>query len=179
MVDRVGMKIIDVVLNDVNWWSFQVVVSNDTSRVANEENINKLLEYEEKWWYSSGEIFTQFKNNIEIHKQAVLDFFEKAKQENKKVLGYGASTKWNVTLQYCGITKNMLPYIAEVNDYKFWRTTPGTKIPIISEKEAHEMKPDYFFVLPRHFRKWILEREKEFMANWWHFVFPLPRLEII
>jgi hypothetical protein len=41
------------------------------------------------------------------------------------------------------------------------------------------MKPDYFFVLPRHFRKWILEREKEFMANWWHFVFPLPKLEII
>jgi hypothetical protein len=69
------------------------------------------------------------------------------------VLGYGASTKGNVTLQYCGITKEMLPYIAEVNDYKFGRTTPGTKIPIISEKEAHEMNPDYFFVLPRHFRK--------------------------
>lgn len=179
MVDKVWMKIIDVILNDVNWWSFQVVVSKDINREANEEAINKLLDHEEAWGYSSGEIFLQFKKNIETHKKAVLDFFAKAKQENKKVLGYGASTKWNVTLQYCGITKEMLPYIAEVNDYKFWRTTPGSKIPIISEKDAHEMRPDYFFVLPRHFKKWILEREKEFLANWWHFVFPLPTLEIV
>lgn len=179
MVDKVGMKIIDVALNDVNGWSFQVIVSKDVNVPANEENINKLFEHEEKGWYSSWEAFIQFKKNIEIHKEAVLDFFAKAKQENKKVLGYGASTKWNVTLQYCGITKEMLPYIAEVNDYKFGRTTPGTKIPIISEKEAHGMNPDYFFVLPRHFRKWILEREKAFLEKWGHFVFPLPKLEIV
>jgi len=179
MVDRVWMKIIDVVLNDVNWGSFQVVVSNNINRSANENNINKLLEYEEKWWYSSWEIFTSFKENIEIHKRAVLDFFQTAKKENKKVIWYAASTKWNVTLQYCGITKEMLPYIWEVNDYKFGRTTPGTKIPIISEKEAHEMNPDYFFVLPWHFKKWILEREKAFLEKWWHFVFPLPKLEIV
>jgi hypothetical protein len=47
----------------------------------------------------------------------------------------------------------MLPCIAEVNDYKFGRETPGTHIPMISEADAHAMKPDYFFVLPWHFRK--------------------------
>jgi len=179
MVDKVGMKIIDVALNDVNGWSFQVIVSKNIDAQANEENINKLFEHEEKWGYSSGKAFIQFKKNIETHKKDTLEFFTKAKQENKKVIWYGASTKWNVTLQYCGITKEMLPYIAEVNDYKFGRTTPGTKIPIISEKEAHEMNPDYFFVLPWHFRKWILEREKTFLEKWGHFVFPLPKLDIV
>ncbi len=179
MVDKVGMKIIDVSLNDVNGWSFQVIVAKDIHTPANEEAITKLLEHEEKWWYSSGVVFDKFRNDIELHKYAVLAFFKKAKEENKKVLGYAASTKWNVTLQYCGITKEMLPYIGEVNEYKFGRVTPGTAIPMISEKEAREMKPDYFFVLPWHFKKWILEREKEFLAHWWHFVFPLPTLEIV
>lgn len=179
LVDNAGMKIIDVTLNDVNGWSFQVVVSKDISRVANEENITKLLSHEEIGWYSSGEVFTQFKENIETHKKAVLDFFATAKKENKKVIGYGASTKWNVTLQYCGITTDMLPYIAEVNEYKFGRTTPGTKIPLISEKDANAMNPDYFFVLPWHFRKSILERETEFLKNGGHFVFPLPHLDIV
>lgn len=179
MVDKVWMKIIDVELNDVNWWSFQVTVAKDINIPANEEAIDKLLKYEEEWWYSSGEIFKEFKGNIEIHKKAVLDFFEKTKQENKTVIWYGASTKWNVTLQYCWITKEMLPYIAEVNDYKFGRTTPGTKIPIISEKDAKNMNPDYYFVLPWHFKKWILEREQEFLNNWWKIVFPLPKLEIV
>lgn len=73
----------------------------------------------------------------------------------------------------------MLPYIAEVNEYKFGRTTPGTKIPLISEKDANAMNPDYFFVLPWHFRKSILERETEFLINGGHFVFPLPCLDIV
>jgi NDP-4-keto-2,6-dideoxyhexose 3-C-methyltransferase len=179
LIDTAGMKIIDVTLNDVNGGSFQVVVSKDISRAANEENIEKLLSHEEMGGYSSGEVFGTFRENIEIHKNAVLDFFEKAKNENKKVIGYGASTKWNVTLQYCGITPEMLPYIAEVNEYKFGRTTPGTLIPLISEKEAKAMNPDYFFVLPWHFRKSILAREQKYLGNGGHFVFPLPKLEIV
>lgn len=179
MVDKVGMKIIDVILNDVNGGSFQVIVAKDINASANDSAINQLLDHENEWGYSSGSIFEQFRNNIESHKKAVLSFFEQARRENKKVLWYGASTKWNVTLQYCGITKDMLPFIAEVNDYKFGRVTPGTKIPMISEKDAHEMSPDYFFVLPRHFRRGILEREQDFLANGWHFVFPLPTLDIV
>lgn len=173
------MKIIDVTLNDINGGSFQVVVSKNINRVANEENITKLLNHEETGGYSSGKVFAEFKENIEAHKKAVLAFFEQVKKENKKVIGYGSSTKGNVTLQYCGITKEMLPYIAEVNEYKFGRTTPGTLIPIISEKEAYEMKPDYFFVLPWHFRKGILERETDFLTSGGHFVFPLPKLDIV
>lgn len=179
LVDNAWMKIIDVVLNDINWWSFQVVVSKNTNRESNEENINKLLDFEEKWGYSSWKIFQSFRDNIESHKKEVIDFLNKAKSGNKKVFWYWASTKWNVTLQYCGITPDLMPYIVEVNDYKFGRTTPWTIIPIISEKEALEMKPDYLFVLPWHFKKSILEREQEYLNNWWHFVFPLPKLEII
>ena len=58
----------------------------------------------------------------------------------KKVFGYGASTKGNVLLQFCNFTENEIPYIAEVNEDKFGCFTPGTKIPIISENEAKEMK---------------------------------------
>lgn len=179
LVDNVWMKIIDVTLNDINWGSFQVVVSKDITREANNENINKLLNLEENWWYNSGVVFEIFKQNIETHKKEVIDFLIKAKTDNKRVIWYWASTKWNVTLQYCGINSDLLPYIAEVNDYKFGRTTPWSIIPIISEKDANEMKPDYFFVLPWHFKKSILEREQEYLNNWWHIVFPLPKLEII
>ena len=179
LVDRAGMKIIDVTLNDINGWSFQVVVSKDIYREANQSAIDALREHEETWWYSSGKVFESFRHNMEMHKKAVLDFFATAKKENKTVLWYGASTKGNVTLQYCGITRDMLPAIAEVNEYKFGRTTPGTKIPLVSEQDAKSMQPDYFFVLPWHFRASILEREKVFTAQGWHFVFPLPKLEVV
>ena len=52
-------------------------------------------------------------------------------------------------------------------------------IPIISEQEAKNMKPDYFLVLPWHFKHNILNREFEFLLNGGKFIFPLPEIEIM
>ena len=41
------------------------------------------------------------------------------------------------------------------------------------------MKPDYFLVLPWHFKHNILEREKDFLARGGKFIFPLPEIEIV
>ena len=82
-------------------------------------------------------------------------------------------------LQFCGLTAKQVPFVAEVNEQKFGCFTPGTNIPIISEKEAHAMKPDYFLVMPWHFKSTILEREKEYTAKGGKFIFPLPEIEIV
>ena len=76
-------------------------------------------------------------------------------------MGYGASTKGNVVLQFCGLTAIDIPAIAEVNPEKFGCYTPGSNIPITSEEEAHAMKPDYFLVLPWHFRRIVCTGAKE------------------
>jgi hypothetical protein len=99
--------------------------------------------------------------------------------EGAKVLGYGASTKGNVILQYCGITPERLPFIAEVNEDKFGCFTPGTGIPIISEADARAMKPDYLLVLPWHFRTNLIEREAEFLRDGGKMIFPLPAIEVV
>ena len=99
--------------------------------------------------------------------------------DGKTILGYGASTKGNVLLQFCNFTTKQIPFIAEVNEEKFGSFTPGTHIPIISEKEAKAMNPDYFLVLPWHFKNSILEREQEYIKQGGKFIFPLPEIEIV
>ena len=95
------------------------------------------------------------------------------------MLGYGASTKGNVLLQFCRITREEVPAIAEINSDKYGAYTPGTWIPIISEEEAKAMKPDYFLVLPWHFKESILRREHDFLAAGGKMIFPLPEIEIV
>ena len=102
----------------------------------------------------------------------------RALNADKKILGYGASTKGNVVLQFCGLTAKDLPAIAEVNTEKFDHVTPGYHMPIISEAEAKAMKPDYFFELPWHFKDAILRREKEYLSSGDRFIFPFPEIEI-
>ena len=41
------------------------------------------------------------------------------------------------------------------------------------------MKPDYFLVLPWHFKEGILQRDQEYIAAGGKFIFPFPEIEII
>jgi hypothetical protein len=93
-------------------------------------------------------------------------------------MGYGASTKGNVLLQFCNLTSDDIPYIGEVNSDKFGSFTPGSRIPIISEAEVISMKPDYLLVLPWHFRDGIIKKEKDYLASGGKFIFPMPEIEI-
>ena len=93
--------------------------------------------------------------------------------------GYGASTKGNVFLQYLEISSKKIPFIAERNPLKFNKFTPGNYIKIISEKKSRLKKPDYYLVLPWHFKKEILKREIKIRRQGTKFIFPLPTLKVI
>ena len=72
-----------------------------------------------------------------------------------------------------------IPSIADVNPDKFGCFTPGTHIPIVSESEARAMRPDYFLVLPWHFREGIVRREQDFLKQGGKLIFPFPEIEIV
>lgn len=180
MVEKAGMKIIDVHQNKVNGGSFQLVVAKNESNFSVSKNVGELAKWENENGYSTLEPFQEFRNKVELHKEQLLKFLKEEKAKGKVILGYGASTKGNVLLQYCGITSEYITAIAEVNEDKFGCVTPGTTIPIISEKEARDRKPDYFVVLPWHFRDFILEKEADYRKETnCKFVFPLPVFEIV
>jgi len=101
------------------------------------------------------------------------------KADGRRIVGYGASTKGNVLLQFCGFGTSEIDCIADVNVDKYGSFTPGTEIPIVSEEDARKMSPDFFLVLPWHFRDGILAREDAFRAAGGKFIFPLPEIEII
>ncbi|MDX2188971.1 MAG: class I SAM-dependent methyltransferase [Bacteroidota bacterium] len=177
MAKKVGFKLVDIILNDINGGSFQIICTKAiNNNIKSSSNLDKLIINEND---NLHKLLINYKIQVENHRNELIKLLTKLKTEGKKVFGYGASTKGNVILQYCGIDKNLMPYIAEVNEDKFGSFTPGTLIPIISENEARALKPDYFLVLPWHFRAGILEREKEFLKNGGKFIFPLPKIEIV
>ena len=96
-----------------------------------------------------------------------------------KIIGYGASTKGNVILQFCNLTSKQIPYIAEVNEDKFGCYTPATNIPIIAETDARASSADYMLVLPWHFKDFFIEKESEYLDSGGKLIFPLPSIDIV
>ena len=100
-------------------------------------------------------------------------------KQGKIIHCYGASTKGNVLLQYFNISNKMITFAAERNKTKYNLYTPGSRIKIISEVLSRFYKPDYYLVLPWHFKNEILIREKEIRKKGTKFIFPLPNFKII
>jgi hypothetical protein len=180
MTDQAGLKIVDIELNDINGGSFSVTAAKQKSGYpAASSLIERTLDDERRRGLDSIETYKRFAARVVEHRDRLLDLLRGLKRDGKKVLGYGASTKGNVLIQYCGLGPDLVPCIAEVNEDKFGAFTPGSKIPIVSEAQARAMKPDYFLVFPWHFRAGILQREQEFLRAGGRFIFPLPSLDIV
>jgi hypothetical protein len=175
------LRIIDVVMNNVNGGSFAVTAAKAGNRSvrADESVVNWLLEQEERMGLGTPRPFRDFEERVFRHREDLTRLIRSLVADGKKVLGYGASTKGNVVLQFCGLTHRDILAIAEVNQDKFGCVTPGTHIPIIAEAEARAMKPDYFLVLPWHFKDGILRREREYLASGGKMIFPFPEIEIV
>lgn len=181
ILDSAGLKLIDVIMNNINGGSFAVTATkkNNKSIRANTPVIEWLSEQEERMGLNTPQPFREFEERVFRHRDDLVRLIRTLVADGKKVLGYGASTKGNVILQFCGFTANDIPAVAEINSDKFGRLTPGSNISIISEAEARAMKPDYFLVLPWHFKEGILRREQEYIANGGKFIFPFPEIEIV
>ena len=180
MTDRVGFKIIGIEFNNVNGGSFSVMTAKSNSHFEEDTTaVEKILRGEENKEMSTLKPYLGFNKRVYNHRQQLRQCIQKIKSENKLILGYGASTKGNVILQFCEFSDEDIPFIAEVNKDKFGCYTPGTGIPIISEAEARAMRPDYFIVFPWHFWESFLRKEKAYLENGGMLIMPLPQLKTI
>lgn len=176
IADKVGLKVVDVELNDINGGSFSVTAAHKGSRHSDPSNIvAKLLKKEEIAGLSTLAPYREFSQRIHENKKALQAFVANAKSEGKRIAGLGASTKGNVLLQYCGFTSNDIEVIGDVNPDKFGALTPGTWIPIADELKVLETNPDYLIIFPWHFREFFVNNSVFKGRN---LLFPLPDLEI-
>lgn len=178
--DRADLKIVDVVMNGVNGGSFAVTACKAGNPMrANSAVIQWLMEQEARMGLDTPRPYRDFEERVFRHRADLTRLIQGLNNDGKKILGYGASTKGNVLLQFCGFSASDLPAIAEVNPDKFGKVTPGSLIPIISEKEARATKPDYMLVLPWHFKTGIVKREADFLNSGGRLIFPFPEIEIV
>ena len=179
ILSKFNLKICDHNYNDVNGGSSQYFIVHKKSkyRIKNLK-IKKILKLEKKYKLENKKTYLNFYKKILKIKNKLLLIINSIKRQKKIIHGYGASTKGNVLLQFFKISKKHLDYISDRNIAKKNFFTPGTKIKIITEKDSRKIKPDYYLVLPWHFRNEILKRETSIRRKGTKFIFPLPKIQI-
>lgn len=179
MLKKHKLRIFNHQFNDINGGSSKYYICHqDSSFKLNSKKINKILSLEKKYSLGSVKTYVKFYKKINNIKHNLLSLLNKLTRKKMIIHGYGASTKGNVLLQYFGINNQTLKYIADKNPEKENCYTPGTQIKIVSEKFSRSLSPDYYLVLPWHFKKEIIVREKYTIKKGTKFIFPLPIITI-
>ena len=177
LLDRAGLIIIDLEVNDINGGSFSVMAAHKASSyLRNDNKINEFLLLEKRAELDTIKPFLNFQLQAQESKKELKKFISKTKNHGQSISALGASTKGNVILQYCDIDSSQIEEIGEVNSNKFGTVTPGSMIPINSEESVLSNEPDYLIILPWHFRDFFVKSSKFIGRN---LVFPLSELEII
>jgi NDP-4-keto-2,6-dideoxyhexose 3-C-methyltransferase len=178
MMNRSGLRLLDIAFNEVNGGSIFILAGRDdgpypsqTTRISDALEAEAALETDAP--------YVRFRHRILAHRDDVRHFLILAEAAGKTVLGYGASTKGNIVLNYCGVDPELMPAVCDANPEKHGLVTPGSRIPVISKEEARRRKPDYFLVLIWPLRTEVLGEESDFIANGGTIAFDLPRLHFV
>lgn len=178
-----GLRVIDLELNDINGGSIRLYVAsvNSTPQLTPEARgrLHRQRRAEFEMRLESPDPYDEFRHKVEVVRDEVAELVSRLKREGKTIFGYGASTKGNVILQYCGVTNAVMDAIADRNPAKWGTKTIGTNIPIVSEEEMRARRPDYLLVLPWHFLPEFVQRERDFLLSGGHFILPLPEVRVI
>lgn len=179
ILERHGLEVFDVVLNDVNGGSFRVFVhyKGDLRRVT--KHVFRLRDSEKNLKLFDRKMYDAFASRVRFLRKKLTDFIKREVQKGKKVYVYGASTKGNTLLQFCRLDFRLIKAAADRSPFKWGKRTVGTSIPIIPEAQARKEKPDYFLVLPWHFLKEFVQREKHFLNSGGKFIVPLSQFKVI
>lgn len=183
ILKKVGLQLVNVSLNDINGGSIRCYATHENffgyKKESYLQNIKTLRREEFDLELDTDKPYRNFQDRINVHKDELVALLKKLKKEGKKIHVYGASTKGNTILQWCGLDHKIIDVAAERNPEKYGAKTLGTDIPIVSEEDSRSQNPDYYLVLPWHFRAEILKRESEALKRGIKFIFPLPTIEIV
>ena len=178
--EKHNLKIFDVEELTTHGGSLRIYVThieNSTHILSN--TVKNLLDKEMKFGITDMSTYTNFQENIIKIKNQLLNFVLSVKNEKKKIICYGAAAKGNTLLNYCGIGKENIEYVVDVNSHKQGLYLPGSHLHIKKPEEIKKDKPDFLLILPWNIKEEIM-KDISFIHDWnGKFVIPIPKMMII
>ncbi|MER9876323.1 class I SAM-dependent methyltransferase [Mesorhizobium sp. M0195] len=179
MAARHRLRLIDVEELPTHGGSLRVYLANEGSSWAVDHNVGELLDREKRHGLTVMTTYTSFGYKAQRAKRDLLAFLISAKNEGKRICGYGAPGKGNTLLNYCAIGTDFLDFTVDRNPYKHGRFTPGMHIPIKPIDAIDQAKPDYILILPWNLKDEIVQQMHHVAAWGAKFVVPIPFVTVI
>ncbi|MDM8565181.1 class I SAM-dependent methyltransferase [Candidatus Halobeggiatoa sp. HSG11] len=178
LFSQYGLRLLDVGFYPIHGGSFVLYVGREEAHFSSSPNIAQAIAAEKKAKLNQFSTYEHFAQQVAHNKQRLLELLRNIKQKGQRVFGLGAPLKGNTLLNYYGIDSGLIECVTEVNPYKIGKYTPGSHIPVVSEKSI-QVQPDYYLLLSWSFLDFFIEKYADYLKNGGQFIVPHPHVNII
>jgi SAM-dependent methyltransferase len=174
-----GMKLFDVEELPTHGGSLRIYAAHaEDSAKQIQPRAKELKLREQMAAYDRLDHYLSFGSKVEGAKRALLSFLISAKQEGKRVVGYGAPAKGNTLLNYCGVRTDLVDYTVDRSPHKQGHFLPGVHIPIYAPEQIRQTRPEYVLILPWNLREEVMQ-QMSYIREWGgRFVVPIPEVQV-
>ena len=172
-----GLQIVKVENLSVHGGSNRIYAKKIGCKVHKSVNENK--SYERILGLDKFETFKQFAKKVEQSKKDLIRLLTNCKNEGKKVISYGATSKSTTIFNYCGIGPDLISYIVDTTPEKQGKFSPGVHIPIMSPSLGFNEGVDYAYLGAWNFTEEIKRKEKHWVEEGGKFITHVPTIKFV
>ena len=148
---QMGLRLFDFKSSTFHNGSCRYYIVHQDSIHQNTLNMNEYLDNFVIGDYLSDQMESSFREKSLKHRKDLRRFVQSSQDLDHVLSIVSAPAKGNTILNFCGITSNDIAYASEANKLKIGRYTPLSSIPIVSDRELREYKPDILIVMAWNF----------------------------
>ena len=139
-------------------------------------DLEHYLAQEELMGVANLEALTLFSQRVERSREDLLELLQSLKDQNKKVISYGATSKSTTIFNYCGIDNSLVEYITDTTPEKQGLFSPGVHIPVIKAPLKIDESVDIAFLGAWNFEEEIKKKERSFVDRGGKFITHVPKV---
>ena len=172
-----GLTLFDVDNISVHGGSNRIYASKSSDVVVKDSVTRNLME-ERQFGVDKFETYQIFADRIEKSKKDLVNLLTKLKNEGKKVISIGATSKSTTVFNYCGIRSDLIEFITDTTPDKQGTLAPGSYIPVVARDIVNLNEYDYAFLGAWNFKDLIANKEREFVENGGKFITHVPEIMV-
>ena len=178
LFDLYGLELIKVEPQDVHGGSMRYFIGHKNAhKIAS--SVQKHLAKEKEMGLYQPDTYETLRKNIEGSREDLVGLLKDLRRRNKRVVGYGATSKSTTILNYCGITSELIEFISDTTPIKQGRFSPGVHIPIGAYQRFEKDYPDYALLFAWNHSKEIMAKEKRFRSLGGRWIVYVPKVEVL
>ncbi|MBI4456224.1 MAG: class I SAM-dependent methyltransferase [Acidobacteria bacterium] len=178
LFDKHGLEIIDVASQPVHGGSMRYIVARKGTRQPS-QRVSAQRNTEEALGLGRLETFQQLRRNIERSRDDLVTLLRDVRRQDKRVVGYAATSKSTTVINYCGLTPQLIDFISDTTPIKQGKFSPGAHIPVRSHEVFAANYPDYALLFGWNHAEEIMANEQRFKAAGGKWIVYVPSVQVI